>query len=235
VIERAARFEGDLPPQKGVAYHAFTDPSGGGRDAFTLAIAHNDSGVVVVDALRARRPPFDPVSVTNEYARLLKDYGVKTVTGDRYSGVWVQHAFLDAGITYKASELSKSEIYLEVEPLFARGAIAIPAHRPLLAELRGLEWRTTRSGKDQVDHPLRGSDDIANAACGAAVAVSERKPAAPVAYSGVFHTEGYRGEGSPLSQPFSGPRIRPPAWRVMPGSEFDDGNRYRRPRAPAEP
>jgi hypothetical protein len=40
---------------------------------------------------------------------------------------------------------------------------------------------------------------------------------------------------SALSQPFSGPRIRPPAWRVMPGSEFDTGNRYLKPRAPAEP
>jgi hypothetical protein len=188
-IERAARFEGDLPPVRGRSYKAFTDPSGGGRDAFTFALAHLEDGTAVVDVLRARRPPFDPVAVTNEYAELSKQYGVRSVTGDRYSGAWVQTAFADAGILYKPSELTKSEIYLEAEPLFARGAIAIPAHRPLLTELRALERRTNRSGKDQVDHPIRGSDDLANSACGAAVAVTGRKQQLPHAQWGFFQVQ----------------------------------------------
>jgi hypothetical protein len=40
---------------------------------------------------------------------------------------------------------------------------------PLLRELRLLERQTHRGGRDSVDHPRRGSDDLANALCGCAV------------------------------------------------------------------
>src|SRR5262249_37204890 len=43
----------ELKPEDGVTYFAFTDPSGGGKDAFTLAIGHERNGRVVVDCLRA--------------------------------------------------------------------------------------------------------------------------------------------------------------------------------------
>jgi len=43
---------------------SLTDPSGGSADPFTLAIAHaekrGDAEVVVIGALRERRPPLDP-------------------------------------------------------------------------------------------------------------------------------------------------------------------------------
>jgi hypothetical protein len=55
VIER--RFE--LPPASGVYYFAFVDPSGGSSDSFTMAISHRDKdGVIILDALREKRPPF---------------------------------------------------------------------------------------------------------------------------------------------------------------------------------
>jgi hypothetical protein len=71
------------------------------------------------------------------------------------------------------SERSKSELYLEVEPMFAQGSIAIPADRTLLHELRCLERRTHRGARDSVDHPLGGRDDWANAMAGALVAARE--------------------------------------------------------------
>ena len=52
--------------------------------------------------------------------------------------------------------------------MFARGAISLPDHPTLLRELRLLERRTHRSGKDTVDHGLRGHDDYANAVLGCA-------------------------------------------------------------------
>jgi hypothetical protein len=52
-------------------------------------------------------------------------------------------------------------------PHFNRGAVAIPNYETLLRELRGLERRTHRSGKDTVDHGAHGNDDFANAVCGA--------------------------------------------------------------------
>jgi hypothetical protein len=50
--------------------------------------------------------------------------------------------------------------------MFARGLVRLPNHPQLLKELRLLERRTHRSGKDTVDHGRSGHDDYANAACG---------------------------------------------------------------------
>jgi hypothetical protein len=48
-----------------------------------------------------------------------------------------------------------------------RGAVSIPDLPPLIRELRLLERRTHRSGKDSVDHGTGGADDHANALAGA--------------------------------------------------------------------
>ena len=76
--------------------------------------------------VRGAWPPFDPRNVINEYALLLKEYGVTGVVGDNYSAAWAETAFKGAGIEYKRSELAKSQLYLEALPLFMRGAVNIP-------------------------------------------------------------------------------------------------------------
>jgi hypothetical protein len=168
-LDRAATLPaGELPPQAGTSYVAFLDPSGGRSDAMTLGIAHCDDDHVIVDLVRGRKAPFDPASVVAEFSQVMHDYGISQATSDRYSGGWVTSAFADHGISIRAAELSKSELYLECEPLFARGAISIPAERVLLAELRQLERRTHRGGRDSVDHPFGGHDDFANSVAGAA-------------------------------------------------------------------
>jgi hypothetical protein len=50
-------------PMSSARYYAFVDPSGGSADSMTLAIGHREKDVVVVDALRERRPPFSPEAV----------------------------------------------------------------------------------------------------------------------------------------------------------------------------
>ncbi len=157
----------ELPAVEGFSYRAFCDPSGGGKDAFTLGIAHRDKNAAVLDVCRGRRPPFDPSAVVADYAALLKTYRCHSVTGDRYAGQWVVEAFAKHGIAYKHSTLSKAEIYLEAEPLFAQGAVQLLDNRALLTELRQLERRAGGSGRDRVDHPPGGHDDLANSACGA--------------------------------------------------------------------
>jgi hypothetical protein len=156
----------ELPPLKKLTYAAFADPSGGRHDAFTLCIAHKEQERYVADVIRGVRPPFDPHTVVTDFAKLLKDYRLNRVTGDNYSAAWAETAFKDAGITYKRSELPKSALYLEALPLFMRGAVVIPNHPKLTRELRLLERRTSRVGKDVVDHGRNGSDDHANALCG---------------------------------------------------------------------
>jgi hypothetical protein len=82
------------------------------------------------------------------------------------SAAWAESAFQDAGIAYQRSEMNKSALYLEALPLFMRGSVSIPDHAKLLRELRLLERRTSRMGKDIVDHGRNGSDDYANALAG---------------------------------------------------------------------
>jgi hypothetical protein len=86
----------------------------------------------------------------------------------------VTTSFKAAGISYKPSEKSKSDLYLESLPIFTRSDVSIPDFAPLLRELRLLERAAHKGGRDSVDHPRNGSDDFANSLCGCAVLA--RKP-----------------------------------------------------------
>jgi hypothetical protein len=164
----------ELPPLGGyVNYAAFMDAAGGtGGDSYTLSIGHKEGEIIVIDLVRGTTGKFDPVEVTRGYAALLREYGIGTVTGDYYGAEWVAGAWRDAGVTYLRSELPKSQIYLECVPQFTRGLVRLPDHARLLRELRLLERRTHRGGKDVVDHAKGGRDDHANAVCGVLRALS---------------------------------------------------------------
>jgi hypothetical protein len=163
----------ELPPRD-FAYQAFTDASAGRHDAFCIGIAHREGERIIADVIRGRKPPFDPATVAGEFAALAKEYRCSKVVGDNYSGEWVSQAFKAAGVDYTRSELPKSGLYLEGLPAFSRGAISIPNHPLLIRELRLLERRTARSGKDSVDHGPSGSDDHANVLFGAMYLLRQR-------------------------------------------------------------
>jgi hypothetical protein len=165
----------ELPPQSGVSYSAFVDPSGGRGDAFALCIGHRDGDErFIADVVRAVLPPFDPATVVQEFAALAKEYRITTLRGDNYSAEWVSSSFTNAELSYEPSDRPKSQLYLESLPLWTRGQISIPDHSRLLRELRLLERRTHRSGRDTVDHGRVGHDDLANALCGCAVFSTRR-------------------------------------------------------------
>jgi hypothetical protein len=164
----------ELPPQAKVRYAAFAGPSGGRGDAFALCIGHREDERFIADVVRAVPAPFDPSTVVREFAALAKDYRVTRLRGDNYSAEWVSSAFKDAGLRYEPSDRPKSALYLESLPLWTRSQINIPDHSRLLRELRLLERRTHRSGKDTVDHGSSGCDDAANAVCGCAVFAARR-------------------------------------------------------------
>jgi hypothetical protein len=73
----ADRYE--LPPMAGVHYTAFVDPSGGGNDSMTMAIARKEGNHAILDAIREVKPPFSPESVVAEFATLLKTYHINSV------------------------------------------------------------------------------------------------------------------------------------------------------------
>jgi hypothetical protein len=166
------------PPQPGVGYVAFADPSGGRGDSFTIAISHGEGSATILDCVFEKRAPFDPSAVVAEIADLLRSYSVGEVTGDRYAAQWVVEAFAKEGVTYRQSERDRSAVYLDVLPLFTTGRARLLDHARLLHQLVSLERRTSRIGRDRVDHPPGGADDLANAAAGALVlAASEAAPA----------------------------------------------------------
>ncbi|MGD9058274.1 MAG: hypothetical protein PVF38_19160, partial [Desulfobacterales bacterium] len=148
-------------------------PSGGARDCYTLAIGHIEDGIRILDCLRSRKPPFNPEQVTAEYARALKNYHVSSVRGDRYSAEWVVQAFAKNGIHYITSEKSKSDLYSELLPLINSGQCQLLDDKKLFRQLLGLERRTSRSGKDSIDHGPRGFDDSANAVAGCLTSLME--------------------------------------------------------------
>jgi len=160
----------EIPPQFGVDYFAFVDPSGGGQDSMTLAIAHKSADdVAILDAVRERKPPFSPADVVAEFAALVKSYGIHSVTGDRWGGEFVREPFAALGISYQLSEKAKSDIYRDLLPMMNSGLVELLDNPRLTLQLIGLERRTARGGKDSIDHAPGAHDDVANAVAGAVI------------------------------------------------------------------
>jgi hypothetical protein len=157
-------------PSRGATYVAFVDPSGGSADSMTLAIGHIDHAkqTVILDALRERTPPFSPEQVTEEFANLLKTYRVTSVSGDRYAGEWPREQFGRFGITYNAAVPTKSTLYGDLLPMINSARVELLDNKRLIAQLTSLERRTARGGRDSIDHPPNGHDDLANAVAGLA-------------------------------------------------------------------
>ena len=161
----AARFQ----------YVCFVDPSGGKRDSFTAAVSHRQGDTLFLDMAREWRAPLDPATVVGEIAALVKPYNIRSVTGDAYGGEWPRTAFRAAGLSYEVSERSRSEIYLETGPLLAQARIRLIDFQRLTMQLRQLERRTSVSGRDAVNHPPGGADDLSNSALGS-LWLASKKP-----------------------------------------------------------
>lgn len=164
----------ELPPIESVKYRAFCDPSGGSKDSMTLAVAHTENKIRVLDCIREVRPPFSPDQVVRDFADTLRLYRLHTVSGDRYSGEWCREKFREHGITYKPADKVKSDIFKELLPLVNGGQVELLDHKKLVSQLMGLERRTHRGGRDSIDHGPGAHDDLINAAAGALVGQSKK-------------------------------------------------------------
>jgi len=162
----------ELRPIKGIKYFAFCDPSGGRHDSFTLAIGHkSNSGKKVVDLLREVKPGqagFAPSEVVREFCNTVKGYGVREITADKYGAAWVQEAFRKEGIQLVYSELTASDLYLNMLPDLSNNSVELLDSKRLKVELMGLMRKTMPGGRDKVV-PAPGMDshaDLANAVAG---------------------------------------------------------------------
>jgi len=110
--------------------------------------------------------------VVEEFAAVFKSYGIRRIVGDRYGGEFCREPFRAQGIDYQVSEKPKSDIYRDVLPVLNSKRCELLDLPRLTAQLCGLERRTSRGGRDSIDHPPGGRDDVANAACGALLLAS---------------------------------------------------------------
>lgn len=157
----------ELPYDSRNSYVAFVDPSGGGKDAYTLAIGHKEkSGKVIIDLVRAERG--QPAEITARYAEVIKQYRCFSVTGDRYAGSWPKDEFKKNRVVMQHSELSRSELYQFALPMLRNETVELPRDQQMINEFANLERRTSRAGRDVIDHPTGAGfhDDKANVIAG---------------------------------------------------------------------
>jgi hypothetical protein len=166
----------EIAPGSQYHYAAFVDPSGGSQDSMTLAIAHREGDRLVLDATRERRPPFSPESVVDDFADLMKRYRIGWVSGDRYAGEWPREQFGKRGITYMVAEKPKSELYKAFLPEVNSARVELLEDPRLVSQLCALERRTARGGRDTIDHPPNGRDDVANAVAGVIASIAAVAP-----------------------------------------------------------
>jgi hypothetical protein len=178
----------ELLPDPKIRYSAFADLSGGRSDDAALAIGHRENRTVVVDLVRRYRPPFNPHVVVSQMVEELRRFGLRTITGDNYAAEFVAQAFGGCGVRYFKSEKPKSALYAELLPRICSGEIELPDDEPLVCQLAGLERRTRSGGRDVIDHPPGGHDDLANTVAGLADVAATR-----MLLLGAFRRQGVNG------------------------------------------
>jgi hypothetical protein len=136
-----------------MVYLGFVDPSGGSSDSMTLAVTHAEGTRIVLDFIGERKAPFSPASVVEEFAGVLKQY--RRLDGARRSicGRVAARSFPEARRTYEVADLNRSELYLATLPLAEQRARFVARQcKRMASQFLALERRTSRAGKDSVDH-----------------------------------------------------------------------------------
>jgi hypothetical protein len=165
VVESVARTAPlELPYNSKHRYVAFVDPAGGGQDEYTLSIGHKEGKRLIVDLVRAKHGV--PAQITEEYAALLKSYSVREIHSDKYAGSWPADEFAKHGVNIQYSTKARSELYLDALPAMTSGRVELPRDDKLITQFAGLERKTSKAGRDSVNHAPGAHDDRANAAAG---------------------------------------------------------------------
>src|SRR5262249_30087033 len=101
ILEKCVTFGcHERVPIQGMQHYGFLDAAGGsGTDSMALSVGHREKdGVVVVDAIRERRPPFSPSEVVAEFSETLKSYGIVKIVSDKWGGDWPGEKFREHNV-----------------------------------------------------------------------------------------------------------------------------------------
>jgi hypothetical protein len=188
----------ERPPLSGTSYRAFLDFAGSsGSDSMTLAIGHKDGKTAVVDELREVRPPFSPEFAIGQFVSLLKSYRIYTVEGDAFGGEFAREPLKKHGISYTLCKKPKSVLYSEhLLPMLNSGRVGLLDHTRAIQQIVSLECHTARAGKDKIDHPPGGHDDLSNCIAG----VVARVIGSGYDASGAWITGPYKPQDTPEEQ-----------------------------------
>jgi hypothetical protein len=108
-------------------------------------------------------------------ARLLRQYGVSRVYGDRVAGGYNIDEWRRCGVAYEICERTTSENYIGALSLFLCGRVRLIDVAKLRSQLVGLERHVSTIGHETVRHQANAHDDIATAICGLLMQASEER------------------------------------------------------------
>ena len=163
-----------LSPVQGMPYAIAMDPAATG-DTFAVAVGHLEvvgpSRVrVVIDQVRGwRGSKADPVRIDptlDAIAELSRAYNGAPVVTDQWAAQAITQSLAGRGVTVVErawSHQGKVDAVGAMRQALYAGALEIPAHQELVAELCSLEQRPTPGGRPKIAAPGGGRDDYATA------------------------------------------------------------------------
>jgi hypothetical protein len=166
-----------LPPAPRVAYLAAADAAlGSGKDSFAGCVAHRSGNAIVIDQLIEIRPPFNPDVAATQIAAAVQPYGVRVIYSDRFAKDFVTQRFSACWLGHRMTDFTRDTAYLAALPWLTSRRVELPdpeVHplaRRMIGQFMSLERRTTPAGRDSVDHPRSGHDDVS---CVVALAIAQ--------------------------------------------------------------
>jgi hypothetical protein len=127
--------------------------------------------------------------VVGVFAGLVKGYGLREVTCDRYGGEWPVEAYCKQRVNYVLADKTASEVYLSALPLFSNRQIELPESDRVRNLLLSLMKRTNPGGRDSVlAGQVDGSHaDLANTTMGVVHLSSQDTVRGDGAHVGTFY------------------------------------------------
>jgi hypothetical protein len=164
----------EMAPSSAQCYFAFVDPSGGSSDSFTLAIGHKESSdkSIVIDAVREVRPPFSPEAAIAELARYAEAIASTSSRAIGTAESFREEGFAKCSIRYELSAKPKSDLYRDFLALLNSRRVVLPKHEKIVQQLVGLERRTSRGGRDSIDHAPEATMIWRNSVAGVAEVIT---------------------------------------------------------------
>jgi hypothetical protein len=210
----------------GLHYLAFADEGGGGPggDASTLCIVHRDANQrVIVDGVWRWPAPFSCQGVIAAKCRILREYHVTKVVGDKWGGDLIPDLYMSNGLSFDNTAPPKSQIYAEFLTILNARGCRLTSDPVLRTELLALERRTRWGGAESIDHPDGQHDDAVNAVAGAVTLAVTAKTLNITQETITQYRTAAQGA---TRRPYSDVVGKPDSWKTMTPSEkmnFDWG------------